>query len=69
MVCFCITTVFACLLQSEIAEGCLDATNPAQAIESGKRILELARQRDALVIYGHGPQQWNELIKAPARYL
>jgi len=55
--------------ESEIAEGCLDATNPAQAIESGKRILELARQRDALVIYGHGPQQWNELIKAPARYL
>jgi N-acyl homoserine lactone hydrolase len=54
--------------ESEIAEGCLDATNPAQAIASANRILELARQRDALVIYGHGPEQWKDLKKAPARY-
>ena len=54
--------------ESEIAEGCLDATNPAQAISSAKRILELARKRDALVIYGHGPEQWNQLKKAPYRY-
>ena len=54
--------------ESEIAEGCLDATNPAQAIANANRILELARQRDALVIYGHGPEQWKDLKKAPARY-
>jgi len=53
---------------TEIAEGCLDAHNPAQAIESANRILEIARQRDAWVIYGHGPAQWNELKKAPYFY-
>jgi len=54
--------------ESEVEEGCLDATNPSQAIASAKRILELARQRDALVIYGHGPEQWKELKKAPLKY-
>lgn len=54
--------------ESEIAEGCLDATNPEQAINSANRILELARQKNAMVIYGHGPEQWKELKKAPQRY-
>jgi N-acyl homoserine lactone hydrolase len=27
--------------------------------------MELAKQRDALVIYGHSPQQWPGLRKAP----
>ncbi len=53
---------------TEIAEGCLDAHNPAQAIEGANRILELAKQREAWVIYGHGPAQWNELKKAPDFY-
>ena len=54
--------------ESEIAEGCLDATDPEQAINSANRILELARQKNAMVIYGHGPQQWKELKKAPDLY-
>lgn len=54
--------------ESEIAEGCLDATNPEQAINSANRILELARQKNAMVIYGHGPQQWKVLKKAPDLY-
>jgi N-acyl homoserine lactone hydrolase len=53
---------------TEIAEGCLDAHNPTQAIDGANRILELARQRDAWIIYGHGPAQWNELKKAPYIY-
>ena len=54
--------------ESEVSEGCLDATDPAQAIASAIRILDLAKERDAYVIYGHGPEQWNELKKAPEIY-
>ena len=54
--------------ESEVSEGCLDATDPAQAIASAIRILDLAKARDAYVIYGHGPEQWNELKKAPEIY-
>lgn len=54
--------------ESEVSEGCLDATNPAQAIESANRILDLAKAHNAYVIYGHGPEQWKELKKAPEIY-
>lgn len=54
--------------ESEVSEGCLDATDPTQAIASAIRILDLAKERDAYVIYGHGPEQWNELKKAPEIY-
>jgi N-acyl homoserine lactone hydrolase len=54
--------------ESEISEGCLDATDPAQAIASANRILDLAKARNAYVIYGHGPEQWKELKKAPEIY-
>ncbi|MFM2160386.1 MAG: hypothetical protein RLY39_917 [Actinomycetota bacterium] len=54
--------------ESEVSEGCLDATNPTQAIASAIRILDLAKERDAYVIYGHGPEQWSELKKAPEIY-
>jgi N-acyl homoserine lactone hydrolase len=53
---------------SEIDEGCVDSVNPAQALASAHRILELAKDKNALVIYGHGPEQWKELKKAPAKY-
>lgn len=53
---------------SEIDEGCVDATNPAQALASAHRILNLAREKNAFVIYGHGPEQWKELKKAPQKY-
>jgi N-acyl homoserine lactone hydrolase len=54
--------------ESEVSEGCLDATNPEQAIASAIRILDLAKERDGYVIYGHGPEQWSELKKAPESY-
>lgn len=55
--------------ESEVAEGCLDSVNPEQALASAHRILSLAKEKDAYVIYGHGPEQWKELRKAPALYL
>jgi N-acyl homoserine lactone hydrolase len=54
--------------ESEVSEGCIDATNPAQAIASANRILDLATADNAFVIYGHGPEQWKELKKAPEIY-
>ena len=54
--------------ESEVAEGCLDAVNPELALASAHRILHLARDRDAFVIYGHGPEQWGQLKKAPELY-
>ncbi len=54
--------------ESEVAEGCLDSVNPEQALASAHRILNLARDRDAFVIYGHGPEQWEQLKKAPESY-
>jgi N-acyl homoserine lactone hydrolase len=54
--------------ESEVAEGCLDSVNPEQALASAHRILNLAHDRDAFVIYGHGPEQWEQLKKAPESY-
>ena len=54
--------------ESEVAEGCLDSVNPDQALASAHRILKLAEDRDAFVIYGHGPEQWGQLKKAPEYY-
>ena len=54
--------------ESEVAEGCLDSTNPEEALATAHRILKLAKDRDAFVIYGHGPEQWKELKKAPDLY-
>ena len=54
--------------ESEVAEGCLDSTNPEEALATAHRILKLAKDRNAFVIYGHGPEQWKELKKAPESY-
>lgn len=54
--------------ESEVAEGCVDSTNPEEALATAHRILKLAKDRDAFVIYGHGPEQWKELKKAPESY-
>lgn len=52
----------------EIAEGFDSAPDPIAAQASARRILELARGRDAMVIYGHCPAQWPQLKKAPQFY-
>jgi len=53
---------------SEVDEGFDTAPDPALALESARRLLRLAEERGAFVIYGHGPDQWPELRKAPDFY-
>ncbi|SLN63150.1 N-acyl homoserine lactonase [Roseivivax jejudonensis] len=52
----------------EIDERFDTAWDPAQAIASADRLMRIARERDAFVIYGHGPEQWAELRKSPEHY-
>ena len=44
------------------------APDPATALENASRLMRLAEERDAFVIWGHGPEQWPTLRKAPAFY-
>jgi N-acyl homoserine lactone hydrolase len=53
----------------EVEEGCKDSFDPDQALHHAHRLLDLGREKNALVIFGHGPAQWAELKKAPERYL
>lgn len=50
---------------AEIDEGFAGSWDVAQAIHHGERLMRLARDRGALVIFGHSPQQWPALRKAP----
>ena len=50
---------------AEIDEGFAGSWDVPLAIHHGDRIMRLARERGALVIYGHSPQQWPDLRKAP----
>lgn len=47
-------------------EGAWDAH---LALHHAERLMDIARARDALVIYGHDPAQWPTLTKAPEAYL
>lgn len=42
--------------------------DPEQGRKSGERLIALAGERDAMLIYGHDPEQWDELRKAPESY-
>ena len=53
---------------SEADERFDTAPEPEIARQSAKRLLRMAGERDALVIYGHSPEQWPQLRKAPAFY-
>ncbi|MDX1662605.1 MAG: N-acyl homoserine lactonase family protein [Candidatus Promineifilaceae bacterium] len=53
---------------AEMEEGFGGAWDEAQAQASAERLLEIADQEDAFVIYGHDPEQWSELRKAPQHY-
>ena len=53
---------------AEIDEKFAGSWDVAQAIHHGDRLMRLAAERDAFVIYGHGPEQWPELRKAPLWY-
>jgi N-acyl homoserine lactone hydrolase len=50
---------------SEPDGGYSDAHNPGQALESAKRLLAMKAD---LVIWGHCPKQWKELILSPDSY-
>jgi N-acyl homoserine lactone hydrolase len=53
---------------SELQEGFGGAWDPLLARHQAERLLALAQQEQALVIYGHDPAQWPELRKAPFFY-
>ena len=53
---------------SEIIERFDTADDPLAAIESADRLMALAAQTGAMVIYGHCPAQWPGLKKAPELY-
>lgn len=50
---------------AEIDEGFAGSWDVPLAVQHGARLMRLSQDRDALVIYGHSPQQWPELRKAP----
>ena len=54
---------------AEITERFDTADDPQAAIASAKRLMALAAETGALVIYGHCPAQWPGLKKAPELYL
>ena len=50
---------------AEIDEGFAGSWDVPLAVHHGDRLMQLAGEKDALVIYGHSPQQWPDLRKAP----
>jgi N-acyl homoserine lactone hydrolase len=53
---------------AELAEGFAGSWDVSQAQASGARLMQRATDRGAFVIYGHCPQQWPTLRKAPVAY-
>lgn len=50
---------------AEIDEKFSGSWDETLAIHHGARIMKMAQDRDAMVIYGHSPDQWPDLKKAP----
>lgn len=50
---------------SEIDEKFAGSWDVPLAIHHGGRLMAMATERDAVVIYGHSPEQWPDLRKAP----
>jgi N-acyl homoserine lactone hydrolase len=53
---------------AEIDEKFAGSWDEAFAIENGARLMALAKEQGAQVIYGHCPAQWHELRKTPAHF-
>ncbi len=53
---------------TEPAEGFQGSWNIPFAVHHGQRLLSLAAETSATIIYGHGPDQWPTLRKAPESY-
>jgi N-acyl homoserine lactone hydrolase len=52
----------------EARQGFAGSWNPALAAHHAQRIMKLAEEHQAMVIFGHDPQQWPTLRKAPEHY-
>jgi N-acyl homoserine lactone hydrolase len=52
----------------EIEENFAGSWDEASAIHHGARLMDLAVQHKAMVIFGHSPEQWPSLRKAPWWY-
>ncbi|MCB1342636.1 MAG: MBL fold metallo-hydrolase [Pseudooceanicola sp.] len=53
---------------SEVGEGFKGSWDVPQAQAQGARLLQRAKARGAMVIYGHCPDQWLSMRKAPESY-
>lgn len=53
---------------AEIVEGFVGAWDPALAAASAARLMEIAERENAWIVYGHDPEQWDQLKKAPEFY-
>ncbi|MFK7800513.1 MAG: N-acyl homoserine lactonase family protein [Anaerolineae bacterium] len=53
---------------SELVDGFAGAWDPAMAQRSADKLMDIAEEEQAFVIYGHDPQQWPTLKKAPEFY-
>ncbi|WP_424433224.1 N-acyl homoserine lactonase family protein [Planktotalea sp.] len=53
---------------AEVDEKFEGSWDEAQAIASGARLMALAKDRGATIIYGHCPEQWPTLRKTPEYY-
>ncbi|QUJ78205.1 MBL fold metallo-hydrolase [Sulfitobacter albidus] len=53
---------------SEIDEGFAGSWDVPLAIHHGARLMTLAREQGARVIYGHSPEEWPTLRKAPRTF-
>lgn len=53
---------------AEIDEKFAGSWDESKAIASAERLMTLARDTKAFVIYGHAPEQWNTLKKSPQAY-
>jgi N-acyl homoserine lactone hydrolase len=50
---------------SEIDEKFVGSWDVDQAIHHGDRLMKMATERDAFIIFGHSPEDWPTLKKAP----
>lgn len=53
---------------AEIDEKFVGSWDASLAIANADRLMRLARDQNAFVIYGHAPEQWGGLRKAPLGY-
>lgn len=53
---------------AEIAEEFAGSWDAPRALTNAQRLMRIAAERGAFVIYGHSPEQWPGLRKAPLTY-